>query len=440
MLPILLSFFMLVSCYSLITNATEKKAEYNGYVEVARASANDQITVDVIENYNMALDMLPSVDLYEEYANYFVGIGDKEGAITVAERMVEEFPKNAKASEYLASQYLNNESYKSFFAEYDRASAIGKVSNNFKKMFNENRYKYYLSSVRCSNVKRSLFSNVIFEDITREGGQEKVYYGYIFNKEKSIPAIYQNASFFNGGENAIAPVVTNDGQVYFIDKKGNKKAVIKPENIDVKQLGVYTSGVLSVFDGSKYYLSDIDSNIIAGPYDYISTFYDGVGVVKNNGKWNIINTKGKVVDSVSFDDVKLDDAGIAYNKGLFVKIGDKYSLVDKDGKAITDLTFDDACIFVDSYAAVKNGDKWGFINEKGELVIDYKYLEAKSFSSGYAAVNMNGKWGFITISDKKDIVVIDYQFDDAISLVGTKAMTFVKVGNVWNKLNLYYTD
>lgn len=434
-LPLILSFFMLVGCYTLITNATEKKEEYNGYIEVARESAKDEITVDVIENYNKALNMSPSVDLYIEYADYYVSINDFDGAISVAKSMVNKYPKNAKASEYLAQQYINNEEYDAFFGEYKRASAVGKVSNKLKELYEQNHYRYYLSSVGHSNVKSSIFSNYIVEDTIGED----MSLGMLFDNDKGVTPIYSYASFFNNDNNAIAPVTTKEGQAYYIDQKGNKKAVIKPDKITVKQLGIYSSNVLTIYDGSKYYLSDIKSNIIAGPFEYISTFYDGIGVIKNNGKWSIIDTKGNIEKSVTFDNVILDDAEVAYNKGIFAKVNGKYYLFDKNGKKISEKSFTNAKIFFDDYAAVEESGKWGYIDSKGNVVVDFQYQDAKSFTLGIGAVKMNGKWGYIKIDkdSKKVVTIIPCTFDDALPFSKQSHSAIVNNYGKWEKLTLY---
>jgi len=95
---------------------------------------------------------------------------------------------------------------------------------------------------------------------------------------------------------------------------------------------------------------------IAGPYDLIENFREGLAVVKNNNE------------------------GCGY--------------IDQTGKQIIQLKYDVACRFSENLAAVKLNDKWTYINKHGECVL-HSYELARSFQNGLAAVQKNGNWHFI---------------------------------------------
>lgn len=437
LLPLVLVLLMVAACFSMINNAATTKREYNSYIKAANVAVEKKISIDVDEAYSKALDINPNVDDYIKWGEYYYDNGDYDTAVTIANNALNSFSKESKLYEFIMMNYEKLGKFEEFFETYKKCSSIGATNKEIISLFEKNKYAFYydFDSYDIAYPFTSGAARVGIQEFQKEG----LTYGFV-SASGSLTPQYKAVGDFNWDEISVAPVVDMQDNAYYINKEGRKKYTVSPSGIKVKELGMYNCKVMPVFDGQKYYLCNMESEIICGPYEFISTISDNIGVIKENGKFYIINEKGEKVVDQPYDDVILDSRNIAYRNGLFVKIGDKYSLVDKDGKAITNLTFDNACLFGDSLAAVENNGKWGFINSKGELVIDYKYHEAQSFVSGFAGVKMNGKWGYIKIVDKKDVVALDYQFDDAISFGGNGTVTLVKTEGKWKKLCLYYTD
>lgn len=437
LLPILLVALMVASCYSLISGATEKKASYDQYIKLANIAKDKEISIDVDDAYSNALDLNNNINDYLDWANYYVNLDDYSSAVNIAEDAVDNFPKNANTYNLLMNCYLQLQDYKGFFEAYNKCKAKGSVNDAVQKLYSDNKYVFELKMESYSDAFS--FSNGYARTVKYDHADyehKTPLYGYV-SLSDSIRAQYTYAGDFNSDEVSVAPVNDINGNSYYINTNGDKKYVVSPEKINVVQLGYYASGVLSVFDGSKYYLCDINSEVIAGPFDYVSTINGNIGVIKEGNAWKIINNKGEQIVDKTYDDVKLDSKSIAYRGGMFVKSGDLYYLIDEKGNNISDQGFEDACLFVDELAAVKKDGKWGFINRKGEQVIDYQYHEAKSFSGGFAPVKLNGKWGYITLEKDKERLAIDYQFEDALGFDSTGKIAFVKQGNEWKILKLY---
>ena len=115
-------------------------------------------------------------------------------------------------------------------------------------------------------------------------------------------------------------------------------------------------------------------------FDVVCDFYKGFAVVKKDGKWGYINTKGE---------------------------------------QIVECKFDDAYYFNEGFARVKKDGKWGYINTKGEQIIECKFDDAYCFSEGFAWVEKDGKWGYINTKgcfvifdeSKNEIEVLDKAID-----------------------------
>ncbi|MBQ7518462.1 MAG: WG repeat-containing protein [Bacteroidales bacterium] len=201
-------------------------------------------------------------------------------------------------------------------------------------------------------------------------------------------------------------------------------------------------------------------------YEYGSDFKNGMAMVRLNGLFGFINTKGVlVVKNIYNSCTSFDSEGTATGK-----IGETTFLIDKEGHqfanreeynadknlrmheqkrksvyAASDYVpsespegkwgyklldnwviqprFEQAGDFCEGIAPVKLGGKWGFIGKDGKSVIPYKYEFAAPLQGGLARVSLMGKYGFI---DKNGEVVIPYKY--AYALDFEKGLAAVRVG------------
>lgn len=434
-IPIALIVLMAISCVSIVNNAVTTKKEYDSYIQLAQEAEKRQISVDVDAAFASALDVKSNPDVYVQWGSYYSNIGDYNSAITIGEEGLEDFPKNPDLYAFLMENYLKFRDYEAFFETYNKSVSLGATNKKIISLFEENKYSYTLEFESydeaypfCGGVARVCSIGFVKENVP--------CYGYISATGEIAPQ-FLSAGDFNGDEINVAPVVDLSGQAYYINNEGFKKYVVAPKGITVKKLGMYVSGVVPVFDGTNYYMCNINSDIIAGPFEFVSTINMDIGAVKQDGQWKLVNQQGKQIINETFTDIKLDSKNVAYRDGFFAQVDGVYYLFNKKGEKVSNTSFEDAELFSDGLAAVKNNDKWGFIDHKGNLVIDYKYQDAHSFSNGFAAVMNNGRWGYIRFDDNSEELVIDYQFDDAVGFSLTSNISLVKIGGKWKVLKLY---
>lgn len=238
---------------------------------------------------------------------------------------------------------------------------------------------------------------------------------------------------------------------------------------------------------NKYGYKDENGKVVIKPvYDIAYEFTDGKYAEVNigadyarnkGGKWGIIDTKGKLVHPVKYDNAKC----LGYN--LFaLNIGHKFSNMDASpsgkfaifnaaGKALTPFAYSGFLIavrFEEGYAPLETWDgkkqryglldstgkvaipakydevggfregfcrltlngKSGFIDKKAKLVIPMKYEATKNFSEGLASVKLNGKWGFV---DTKGKEVIGLEYEDANYF--EEGYAAVKKNGKWGVIN-----
>ena len=172
-------------------------------------------------------------------------------------------------------------------------------------------------------------------------------------------------------------------------------------------------------------------------YDYLSDFAprmkitNGVlteqrlAVCRLNGKYGIVNSEGKQIQPMGFDELRKDvsdpsskelpDMGAA--RDLHVRIGDKWGILTANGEQLAEVKFDSVGVFHDGLAVVKAAERYGYIDRSGAIVIPIQWMTAYDFSEGLAALRV----------DKKH-----FQFIDTVGTVVIKSKKYDSVGRFRN--------
>ena len=176
-------------------------------------------------------------------------------------------------------------------------------------------------------------------------------------------------------------------------------------------------------------------------YDHVNDYFsEGTCVVKSDGKYGVIDMKGKEIIPCTYDRIyNCSDGMFLFYKDKETGWGQLYGFLDKAGNVTIEAQYDDAASFSDGLALVAKDakdswrDDYACINKKGEIVVDFKtYTKMESFSEGLAAVNIDNDnkdvWGFI--NTKGEVVIAPvyghaYSFSDGVAIVGKNDKEFV---------------
>lgn len=197
---------------------------------------------------------------------------------------------------------------------------------------------------------------------------------------------------------------------FFIYKGKKKKEVSLSDfaQLDRRQhpdLYAVVSGKVGTLDSKKF------STKLPCAYDYLSDFAprmkitNGVlteqrlAVCRLNGKYGIVNSEGKQIQPMGFDELHKDvsdpsskewpDMGSA--RDLHVRIGDKWGILTAYGEQLAEVKFDSVGVFHDGLAVVKAAERYGYIDRSGAIVIPIQWMTAYDFSEGLAALRVDKK-------------------------------------------------
>lgn len=170
----------------------------------------------------------------------------------------------------------------------------------------------------------------------------------------------------------------------------------------------YGDGLIAIKQHDKYgYIDTHGRSIIESVYDDAQAFVQGVAVVRSGDAWYLIDKHNQPI-SQSYDGL------IRYDERLYIaeKLG-KYGIIDRDGKVVQPLSYDEIKAYItgDGLLAVKQHGLWGFMNRDAKMVIKPQYQAVNYFADGLAAAKKNHKWGFINSNNQ---TVIDFIYDEPL--------------------------
>ena len=234
---------------------------------------------------------------------------------------------------------------------------------------------------------------------------------------------------------------------FFIYEGKKKKEVSLSDfaQLDRRQhpdLYAVVSGKVGTLDSKKF------TTKLPCAYDYLSDFAtrmkitNGVlteqrlAVCRLNGKYGIVNSEGKQIQPMGFDELRddvsdpsskeLPDMGSA--RDLHVRIGDKWGILTANGEQLAEVKFDSVGVFHDGLAVVKAAERYGYIDRSGAIVIPIQWMTAYDFSEGLAALRVDKKhFQFINTAGT---VVIKSKKYDSVGRFRNGVCRVVKGGNV----------
>ena len=214
---------------------------------------------------------------------------------------------------------------------------------------------------------------------------------------------------------------------FFIYEGKKKKEVSLSDfaQLDRRQhpdLYAVVSGKVGTLDSKKF------TTKLPCAYDYLSDFatrmkitngaLTRLAVYRLNGKYGIVNSEGKHIQPMGFDELRKDvsdpsskecpDMGAA--RDLHVRIGDKWGILTADGEQLAEVKFDSVGVFHDGLAVVKAAERYGYIDRSGAIVIPIQWMTAYDFSEGLAALRVDKKH-FQFINTAGTVVIKSKKYD-----------------------------
>lgn len=394
-----------LSWYTAVSETIGNPKKEDAHLAKAAELEGKGIFVDAITEYEEALEYDPSnAEIRMKMANAYLQCENIKKYLAVCQQTAEMCQDNVSAMDALMNYYIENNS---------KSKAV-KYLKQFIKDYpdNQNAQKWFLE-LKGSYIelycKAEEMSN-IFNDsmVILQGGKHGLLDA---EGREMIASKYEEIHPFS--EDGFALAIRANGDYVYIDQDGQTRMVPDKE---YQNLGMMSSERAVASHNGKYgYLNRDMEPVDEFVWENITGIRNGIGAGKKNGKWALINKDGKEKTEFLYDNVVMDENGFCSGqKRIFVQENGKYHIVNQKGKTIGDEFFEDAKAFNENgYAAVCKNGKWGFVDHEGEIIIECIYEDAQSFRNGFAAVSKDGLWGYI---DTEGNLVVEPVFSVATSL------------------------
>ncbi len=422
--PVVLIAFTALSIYQLASENIKQINQYNDNLKKARYCASVGI-VDAPDYYEAALKIEKSVDVYVEYAKYYIKQNDYSKAEEIAEKMSSDYPGNSASYDLLMDIYAKNNDYSKLFKLYDETQKKKIHSASIDEVYNENEYVYYTYGKQFVDVKPSSEGyNAVCND--------KGYWG--FTSDKGVLQIVCQYDYVGAFSSGMASVKNTDSELYYVNAENGKKFVFDTKD-SYDYLGQIVDGIYAVGCNGTYSYYNTSFKKLFGDYQYAGTFSCGIAAIKQNNSWVLIDESGKAV-SEKYDSILMNSNDVACinNRVIAVK-GNAYYILNEKGNVVSKTDFEEIALpGADNLLAFKKGNKWGFCDENGKVVINPEYNGAKSFSNELAAVCRDDKWGYITPENK---IALDFNFNSANDFNSSGCAYVSDENDYWYAIKLY---
>ena len=262
-------------------------------------------------------------------------------------------------------------------------------SADLTRIYEENRYGYRMSRTSYDDVTTPFESTIQVCEQGLWGIAESD--GILM-----IPCEYEQISTFSG-DRAIA---AKNGEIIAVDRDNFRIEKLK---LKASAFGNYANDRLPLCIGGVYVR--VTGGFTAGKMEFenICMYSDGYAAAKISGNWGVVGLGADWLLPAEYDWIIQDELGRCYAQGaVFARKGGDVFLFT--GGRQTAGPYEGARPFSsEGYAAVKKNGKWGYINTKGDVVIDFQFDDALSFGQHLAAVELDGLWGYAGLSG--DIVI-----------------------------------
>lgn len=225
------------------------------------------------------------------------------------------------------------------------------------------------------------------------------------DKNEDLFICYENVNYEN--ETYTTKVLNAKGEK-ILKVFSNLEAIENYDNVETW----YEANVLKYKDDEKYGLIDYKGNVVVkAEYDNIYAL-PGVHnniIVEKEGKKGLVNSKlKKLVIEEAYTSIELLSEN--YSEGYIVSNGEKYGIINSDGKVILECNYDKILKFVgNKQYEIFNGIDNIIINNKGEEVLNIGAKTAISVNNDNYIFMYENKYG-ISNSSNEIIVNPEYEY------------------------------
>lgn len=187
-------------------------------------------------------------------------------------------------------------------------------------------------------------------------------WGYIdYNENLLLPFEYDTIQRFQGNSDMRLLKKNNHYGALSIDKNFQIEFIYD----SLGNLESHNQIMLDICEEQDYCFT----KLLSCEYDTLKKFHDPFFLVSKNSKYGILASEDSIIITLLYDSIE-------YKYSHFnVKQNGKYALFSKKGEQLTDFVFDEMGSSYRFIQLVQIGDKYGIVNTEGKIIVPIKYKE-----------------------------------------------------------------
>lgn len=430
--PVLLIILMIGAWTNIITSAYSKPKQYNEYLCEGDRLAEDALYVKAVEQYKLAYSIEPSENVLDKILDSYQEMGDKAAYLSMCLEGIQKYPNYEKVYERVLEYYSenNNENFAKCAIEYKRKFSDNETINNYYKTAAERVYITDNMKEEPQILSQDMY--LCFEDEYDPETQETVKYAVVknLNGDNIYRGQYKNIKaadngFFVQDMNGLWSLVSREG---YLNAKTQRTTLT---DICGKAAGFYV-----VINDGHYTLMNQDMQFAQAEYDFISCSSDGIYAVCKDGKWAIVDdTVISYEGEYPYDEVKINSNGYcSVNNRIVVKQDGKYKIINAKQETLLECSYEEVKAYEDTQPTVyKDKTGYGYMRSDGSVLIEAQFEDAMPYKGGVAAIKVNGKWGYI---DQYGNVIVTPQFKEVTSILSAGKAFVLDNDGYWNILTI----
>ena len=165
----------------------------------------------------------------------------------------------------------------------------------------------------------------------------------------------------------------------------------------------YRCGVALVVTNDQWFYIDQDGNrAFESLFEFAESFHEDRALVKENGAYRIIDTSGRIVCELNYEQVSLQSP-YCWQVTNRVEGQFRSGFIDLEGAPITELIFDQVGYYDPEVKRilVRRDKHFGFFNERAKVAVPLQYEYAEIFNRGKARVALGGRFFYIDPDGKE---------------------------------------
>ncbi|WP_232373967.1 WG repeat-containing protein [Leptospira chreensis] len=219
-------------------------------------------------------------------------------------------------------------------------------------------------------------------------------FGFIDTDDKTV-FIFQLsfASDFVNGHAVYRDGESRTDPKGYIDKKGNLLG-----DLYFEDAFLFRNGSALVKQAGKFGIIDTKGKFIVPPkYDYLSPLYENWAIFKRDEHQGLVSNKG-VEKKFVHDEYEIKNT--YYEGSVAFQRYEKTGMMDSNFKVIIPPNYEYLGLFHEGLVRFKLNGKWGFLDQAGNVIIEPIYDSEYDFEEGYAVVEINNQYGIINKQGK----------------------------------------